>query len=80
MSASNPISPHPACVLDDVVHHRARLGILTVLGEVGSATFSYLKSLLGLTDGTSAGTLRSLPATAWSVSPRDTRIGAPAPG
>jgi DNA-binding MarR family transcriptional regulator len=51
MSASNPIIPHPASVLDDVVHHRARLGILTVLGEVRTATFSYLKSLLGLTDG-----------------------------
>lgn len=35
------------------MHHRARLGILTVLGEVRTATFSYLKSLLGLglTDG-----------------------------
>jgi DNA-binding MarR family transcriptional regulator len=51
MSEGNPISPHPASVLDDVVHHRARLGILTVLGEVRTATFSYLKSLLGLTDG-----------------------------
>ena len=51
MSESNPTSPHPASVLDDVVHHRARLGILTVLGEVRTATFSYLKSLLGLTDG-----------------------------
>jgi len=51
MSESNPISPHLASVLDDVVHHRARLGILTVLGEVRTATFSYLKSPLGLTDG-----------------------------
>ena len=51
MSESNPIIPHPASVLDDVVHHRARLGILTALGEVRTATFSYLKSLLGLTDG-----------------------------
>jgi DNA-binding MarR family transcriptional regulator len=44
-------SPHPASVLDDVVHHRARLGILTVLGEVRMATFPYLKTLLSLTDG-----------------------------
>jgi DNA-binding MarR family transcriptional regulator len=51
MSESKPISPHPASILDDVVHHRARLGILTLLGEVRTASFSYLKSLMGLTDG-----------------------------
>jgi len=33
------------------VHHRARLGILTVLAEAQMATFPYLKSVLGLTDG-----------------------------
>lgn len=43
--------PHPASALNDVVHHRARLGILTVLAEVRMATFPDLKSLLGLTDG-----------------------------
>jgi DNA-binding MarR family transcriptional regulator len=42
---------HPASDLNDVVHHRARLGILTVLGEVRTATFAYLKSVLALTDG-----------------------------
>jgi len=42
---------HPSLDLDDVVHHRARLGILTVLGQVRTATFPYLKSLLRLTDG-----------------------------
>ncbi|MDQ1537245.1 MAG: hypothetical protein QOE58_1638 [Actinomycetota bacterium] len=51
MSDPHPTGPHPASVLDDVVHHRARLGILTVLGEVRTATFPYLKSVLGLTDG-----------------------------
>jgi hypothetical protein len=34
-----------------VVHQRARLGILTVLGEARRADFPYLKSLLQLTDG-----------------------------
>jgi DNA-binding MarR family transcriptional regulator len=43
--------PHPSVDLDDVVHHRARLGILTVLGPVRTATFPYLKSVLQLTDG-----------------------------
>jgi len=42
---------HPASALNDIVHHRARLGILTVLAEVRLASFPYLKSLLGLTDG-----------------------------
>jgi DNA-binding MarR family transcriptional regulator len=45
------MQPHPAMSLDDVVHHRARLGILTVLAQVRKATFPYLKSLLQLTDG-----------------------------
>jgi DNA-binding MarR family transcriptional regulator len=34
-----------------VVHQRARLGSLTVLGEARRADFPYLKSLLQLTDG-----------------------------
>lgn len=37
--------------LDDVVHQRVRLGILTVLDEVGQADFAYLKRELGLTAG-----------------------------
>lgn len=37
--------------LDDVVHQRVRLGILTVLDEVGQADFKYLKQELGLTAG-----------------------------
>jgi DNA-binding MarR family transcriptional regulator len=51
MSNEHPEQPHPAVELNDVVHHRARLGILTVLGQVQKATFPYLKSLLQLTDG-----------------------------
>lgn len=52
MSQSDlPRDPHPATDLDDVVHHRARLGILTVLSEVKTATFPYLKNVLKLTDG-----------------------------
>lgn len=49
--ATPPDRSHPASTLNDVVHHRARLGILTVLAEVRMATFPYLKSVLGLTDG-----------------------------
>ena len=42
---------HPATGLTEVVHQRARLGILTVLSECGRADFAHLKSLLQLTDG-----------------------------
>ena len=37
--------------LDDVVHQRVRLGVLTILDELGEADFNYLKSELGLTAG-----------------------------
>jgi DNA-binding MarR family transcriptional regulator len=42
---------HPTSSLNDVVHQRARLGILTVLGEARRVDFPYLKTLLQLTDG-----------------------------
>ena len=42
---------HPSVGLSDVVHPRARLGILTVLAQAETATFGYLKSVLQLTDG-----------------------------
>jgi DNA-binding MarR family transcriptional regulator len=41
----------PTAGLNDVVHQRTRLGILTVLGEARRVDFPYLKSLLQLTDG-----------------------------
>lgn len=44
-------SVHPARDLDDVVHQRARLGILAILAEVDEADFGYLKEQLALTDG-----------------------------
>ncbi|MCX5063853.1 MULTISPECIES: transcriptional regulator [unclassified Streptomyces] len=51
MNDGHTEQPHPSVGLNDVVHHRARLGILTVLGQVRKATFPYLKSQLRLTDG-----------------------------
>jgi DNA-binding MarR family transcriptional regulator len=42
---------HPTGDLDDVVHQRNRLGILTILSEAGKADFSYLRDQLELTDG-----------------------------
>ena len=42
---------HPSRRLDDTVHQRTRLGILTVLGEAGRVDFTYLRATLELTDG-----------------------------
>jgi DNA-binding MarR family transcriptional regulator len=58
----DPTGPHPTQALDDVVHHRTRLGILAVLREVDRAEFGYLRDALGLTDGNLSRHLRTLEA------------------
>jgi DNA-binding MarR family transcriptional regulator len=45
------VDGHPAEEIDDVVHQRHRLGVLVVLAEARRADFSYLRSVLELTDG-----------------------------
>ena len=52
-STDGPVdeAPHPTSGLNDVVHQKARLGILAVLAEAERADFTYLKSMLDLTDG-----------------------------
>jgi len=47
----DPDQAHPALELDDLVHQKTRLALLTVLDEAGRADFSYLRRVLGLTDG-----------------------------
>lgn len=42
---------HPTSELDDVVHQRHRLGILTITAEAQRADFGYLREALGLTPG-----------------------------
>lgn len=42
---------HPSRRLDEAVHQRTRLGILSVLCEGGRADFTYLRRTLDLTDG-----------------------------
>jgi DNA-binding MarR family transcriptional regulator len=37
--------------LDDVVHQRVRLGILSILAQTREADFTYLRDTLGVTDG-----------------------------
>jgi len=42
---------HPTNGLDETVHQRHRLGILTITAEAQSADFGYLRGALGLTPG-----------------------------
>jgi DNA-binding MarR family transcriptional regulator len=42
---------HPTSRLDDVVHQRARLGILALLAPADDVDFGFLRESLGLTDG-----------------------------
>lgn len=51
MNEVPPQESHPVSSLDDVVHQRARLGILSILEEAEQADFAYLRRALALTDG-----------------------------
>lgn len=42
---------HPTRSLDDTVHQRVRLGILTIAREADRVEFSFLKKQLAVTDG-----------------------------
>jgi DNA-binding MarR family transcriptional regulator len=42
---------HPTGALNDVVHHRHRLGILTIASEAEQVEFGYLREALDLTAG-----------------------------
>ena len=44
-------SDHPVTGLDEVVHQRVRLGILTIAHEARRAEFGYLRTQLDLTAG-----------------------------
>jgi DNA-binding MarR family transcriptional regulator len=45
------VSDHPTADLDDVVHQRHRLGILTIAAEADRVEFGYLRETLDLTAG-----------------------------
>ncbi len=51
---------HPTTGLDNTVHQRARLGILTVLSEAERADFAFLRDALGVTDGSLSSNLQIL--------------------
>ena len=42
---------HPTSGIDETVHQRHRLGILTITSEARQADFGYLRDALGLTPG-----------------------------
>jgi len=45
------MSEHPAASLDETVHQRHRLGILTIAAEAGQVDFGYLRRTLDMTAG-----------------------------
>ena len=45
------MSVHPTSNLNDVVHQRHRLGILTIAAESSQVEFGYLREALDLTGG-----------------------------
>jgi DNA-binding MarR family transcriptional regulator len=49
--AARGTGPHPTNGLDDTVHQRHRLGILTITAEAQRAEFGYLREALSLTAG-----------------------------
>ena len=46
-----PANGHPTNGMDETVHQRHRLGILTITAEAQRADFGYLRGELGLTPG-----------------------------
>lgn len=50
-TARRRMTNHPANGLDDVVHQRVRLGILTIAHEARRVEFGYLRTNLDLTAG-----------------------------
>jgi DNA-binding MarR family transcriptional regulator len=50
----------PIAGLDNMVHQRVRLGILTVLTEAERADFAYLRETLELTDGNLSSNIQTL--------------------
>jgi DNA-binding MarR family transcriptional regulator len=49
--ATRAVTSHPANGLDDIVHQRVRLGILTIAHEARRVEFSYLRTNLELSAG-----------------------------
>src|ERR1043166_409217 len=53
-------APPPVDAIDEVIHQKARLGIMSTLMALGEADFKLLKETLGLSDGNLSTHLRML--------------------
>jgi hypothetical protein len=73
---AEPREAHPTAGLRDLVHQRARLGILTVLGEADRVDFPYLQ----LTDGNLGRHIEVLASEGLVRVTKATRAGGPGPG
>jgi hypothetical protein len=73
---AEPGEVHPTAGLGEVVHQRARLGILTVLGEADRVDFPYLQ----LTDGNLGRHIEVLASEGLVRVTKATRAGGPGPG
>ncbi|MDQ6618034.1 MAG: transcriptional regulator [Actinomycetota bacterium] len=51
---------HPVNGLNEIVHQRSRLGVLTILREADRVEFGYLRDALEVTDGNLSRHLRTL--------------------
>ena len=51
---------NPLDQLDETIHTRARLGIMVMLASEGVLDFTYLREVLGLTDGNLSSHLKTL--------------------
>ncbi|HXL95281.1 MAG TPA: transcriptional regulator [Streptosporangiaceae bacterium] len=51
MTSEDVAGGHPTNEIDETVHQRHRLGILTITAEAQHADFGYLREALGLTAG-----------------------------
>ena len=60
MTTEETDQSHPSLGLDETVHQRVRLGVLTVLSEASQCSFTALRDQLGLTDGNLSRHLRIL--------------------
>ena len=51
-TAGSPVVDGPALeAIDEIIHQKVRLGIMSTLMAIGSADFKLLKETLGLSDG-----------------------------
>lgn len=62
---SSPVSPAVVESIDEVIHQRARLGIMSTLMALGEADFKLLKETLNLSDGNLSTHLRLLEETGY---------------